>query len=528
MRDFHMPGRSGVYAANGMCATSHPLAAREAVAMMETGGNAMDAAIAAAVLLGICEPSSTGIGGDMFALIKPAGNEEILGFNASGAAPAALDAARLRDEGETEVSTDSIHSVTLPGAVDGFCRLAEDHGRVGLAAALAPSIRYAEEGVPVGPRTGFDWAKFADTMKGDGVKHYLKDGAPYPVGDVFRAPGQAEALRRIAKEGRAGFYEGEVMEDMLASLKALGGLHEASDFAAVASEYVDPVSAVYKGLELVELPPNGQGVTALLIAKILAHFDVAALDPFGAERAHLEAEATRLAYDARDRFVGDPSASAPLMAHMLSDETAKQLAALIDPDAAMPCPPPAAGAVHKDTVYLTTADKDGMMVSMIYSIFHPFGSGFASETFGINFQNRGAGFCLTEGHPNELKGGKRPLQTIIPAMLRKDGQVCASFGVMGGQYQATGHARVLSNMVDFGMDPQEALDAPRCFADPGDGRLHVERGYFPDVRDALQAKGHKLHTPESAIGGAQMIVRRENGVYEGASDPRKDGCALGY
>lgn len=528
MRDFHMPGRSGVFATGGICATSHPLAAQAAVAMLEDGGNAVDAAITGAVLLGLCEPASTGIGGDMFALIKPAGEERIVGFNASGRAPAALDAARLREEGETEISIDSVHSVSIPGAVDGFCRLAEDWGRKSLADLLAPSIRYAEEGVPVGPRTAFDWATSADRMKGDGIGHYLRDGEPYRVGDIFRAPGQAEVLRRVAKEGRAGFYEGEAMEDMVASLRALGGLHTAEDFAATACEYVDPVSAPYRGVELVELPPNGQGVTALLIAKILAHFDIASMDPLGAERAHVEAEATRLGYDARDRFVGDFSSCEGLMAHMLSDETARKLAALIDMDKAMPCPPPAAGAVHKDTVYLTTADRDGMMVSMIYSVFHPFGSGFASKKFGINFQNRGAGFVLTEDHPNELKGGKRPLHTIIPAMIRKEGKVIASYGVMGGQYQATGHARMLTNIVDFGMEPQEALDAPRCFADPQDGKLHVERGYFPDVRAALEAKGHELHTPKTAIGGAQMIWRRENGVYEGASDPRKDGCAIGY
>ncbi|QIE54852.1 gamma-glutamyltransferase family protein [Pikeienuella piscinae] len=525
MRDFHMPGRSGVFAMNGICATSSPIAAQAAVAILEDGGNAMDAAITAAVLLGLCEPSSTGIGGDMFALIRPAGGEKITGFNASGRAPAALDAARLRDAGESAIPLRSAHAVTVPGAIDGFCRLAEDWGRKGLAACLAPSIRYAEEGVPVGPRTAFDWKKNAATLQGDGAKHYLDNGAPYALGAVFRAPGQAEILRRVAEQGRAGFYEGEVMEDMVDSLRALGGLHTAEDFAATAADYVNPVSATYRGYELVELPPNGQGVTALLIANILSHFDVASLDPFGAERAHLEAEATKLAYEARDRFVADPAHA--LTDRMLSTETAKRLAALIDMNRAAPTPPPAAAAVHKDTVYLTTADKDGMVVSMIYSIFHAFGSGLASKKFGVNFQNRGAGFVLTDGHPNELRGGKRPLHTIIPAMIRKDGKLFASYGVMGGQYQSTGHMRVLSNIADFGMDPQEALDAPRAFADPYDGKLHIERGYFPEARAELEKRGHVLLTPDAPIGGAQMIRLHENGVYEGASDPRKDGCAIG-
>ncbi len=533
MRDLHMPGRSGVFAQNGMCATSSPLAARAAVSILEQGGNAVDAAITAAVILGISEPASTGIGGDMFALIKPAGEDRIVGFNASGRSPKALNAAYLRDQGESTISTESVHAVTLPGAIDGFCRLSDDWGKIGLAACLAPSIAYADQGIPVGPRTAFDWVQSGGRLQGDGDKFYNNNGQPYQIGEIFKAPGQAEVLRRVAAEGRAGFYEGEVMQDMLDSLRALGGLHTAEDFAAVASEYVDPVSATYRGMELVELPPNGQGVTALLIAKILSHFDIASMDPLGAERAHVEAEATRLGYDARNRFVADLGVSAPLLDHMLSDETAVKLAALIDPDKAMQDAHSLSadvhrGAIHKDTVYLTTADKDGMVVSMIYSVFHPFGSGLASAKFGINFQNRGAGFVLTKGHPNELQGGKRPMHTIIPAMMRKNGKVVVSYGVMGGQYQSTGHVRMLTNMVDFGMTPQQALDAPRCFADPYDGKLHIERGYFGDVRAALEAKGHLLHTPETPIGGAQMIMIHDNGVYEGASDPRKDGSAIGY
>ncbi|MEL7462897.1 MAG: gamma-glutamyltransferase family protein [Pseudomonadota bacterium] len=531
MRDFHMPGRSGVFSTNGMVATSHPIAAQAGLSVLKDGGNAVDAAIATAVLLGLCEPASTGIGGDMFALIKPAGSDEIKGFNASGRAPKALNAAMLRDQGLTEIPLDSPHSVSIPGAIDGFCTLAKDWGKLGIAACLAPSIDYAENGVPVGPRTAFDWDQSGHRLKGDGAKYYNNNGRNFTVGEVFKAPGQAEVLRRIAAEGRAGFYEGEVMEDMVASLTAMGGVHTAEDFASNAPEYIDPISIMYRGHELVELPPNGQGVTAMLIAKILAHFDLTSMDPFGPERAHIEAEATRLGYDARDRFVSDLDSFRPYMEHFLSDETAAKLAAKIDPNAAMKrvdTDDVHNGAIHKDTVYLTTADKEGMVVSMIYSVFHPFGSGLASAKFGINFQNRGAGFVLTEGHPNELKGGKRPMHTIIPAMIRKDGKVIVSYGVMGGQYQSTGHARMLTSLVDFGMSAQQALDAPRCFADPYDGRLHIERGYFPDVQAALQAKGHELFTPETPIGGSQMIRIHEGGVYEGASDPRKDGCAIGY
>lgn len=528
MRDFHSPGRSPVFASNGMCAASHPFAAREAVKLMEDGGNAMDAAIAAAALLGLTEPSSTGIGGDMFALIRPAGEIRILGFNASGCAPAALHAEQLREAGATEVDRDHAHSVTMPGAIDGFCRLAEDWGRLGLAASLAPSIRYADEGAPVGLRTAMDWAAYVGRLRGDAAKHYSKNGAPYAAGEVFRAPGQAEILRRVARDGRAAFYEGEVMQDMLDSLRALGGLHTAEDFASVACEYVDPISAHYKGLELVELPPNGQGATALLLANILSRFDLASLDPFGAERAHLEAEASKLAYDARNRLIGDPEGAAHAVARMLSDDVADRLAGLIDPNRAAPTPPPAAGTAHRDTVNLTVVDRDGMVVSMIYSVYLPFGSGLASARFGVNFHNRGGGFTLQAGHPNELRGGRRPMHTIIPAMLRQDGEVVGGYGVMGGQYQATGHVRMLTNMLDYGMDPQSAIDGARVFADPEDGKLHIERGYAESVRAELAAKGHDLLIPTAPIGGAQMVRINPSGVLEGASDPRKDGCALGY
>ncbi len=526
MRDFQTPGRSVTIAANGMCATSHPLAAQVAVRMMQDGGNAVDAAIAAAVLLGICEPAMTGIGGDCFALVKPAGDERIVGLNGSGRAPAGLDAAALRAAGHSVVPLRDVAAVTIPGAIDAFVRLSADWGRLGLAASLEPAIRYADEGVPVAPRVAFDWSRGADKLHGDARRHYLADGEPLRTGQTFRAPGQAEVLRRIAREGRAGFYEGEVAEDMVASLRALGGTHTSEDFAATACDYVEPVSGTYRGHELVELPPNGQGATAILMAKILARFDIAALDPFGTARAHLEAEATKLAYDARDRFIADPDRVARLD-HMLSDVTAERLAALIDPDRAMPGAAAISEAVHRETVYLTVVDGDRMAVSLIYSIFKTFGSGLASAKFGINFQNRGAGFNLTPGHPNEAGGGKRPMHTIIPAMLRREGRLTMPFGVMGGAYQPVGHVRVLTNMIDFGMDPQEAIDAPRSFHDAGDTEL--ETGYSEAVADGLTALGHRVTRCDSPIGGAQAIViDAENGVLIGASDPRKDGCALGY
>ena len=525
MRDFHFPGRSPVLAQNGMCATSHPLAAKVAVDIMERGGNAMDAAIAGAVLLGICEPQMTGIGGDCFVLFQDKDGGAIRALNGSGCAPAGADLSALKARGETTVPLNGPEAVTIPTAMDAFCRLSEDYGKIGIDAILAPTIRYAEEGVPVAARVAFDWPEAGKALQGHGRTHYMIDGKPGEVGQMFRSPAQAEALRRVAKEGRKGFYEGEVAEDMVAALKALGGVHELSDFANATSFYTEPVGSHYKGADLLEHPPNGQGATANLMLNILSHFDLASMEPFGAMRAHIEAEATKLAYDARNRFIADPDVS-KRVEHMLSMETATKLAALIDPKRAMAAAAPISEAVHKDTVYITVVDKDRMAVSFIYSIFHGFGSGIASEKFGILLQNRGAGFTLDESHPNVYGAGKRPMHTIIPGMLAENGRATMPFGVMGGQYQSCGHARFVTNMTDFGMDAQSAIDAPRCFSDAGE--LKVEKGYSEAVRAELADMGHKVVVPDGPLGGAQAIRIRNDGVLEGASDPRKDGAALGY
>ncbi len=525
MRDFHKPGRSAVHAVNGMCATSHPLAAGAAVDILRAGGNAVDAAIAGAVLLGLCEPQMTGLGGDCFVLLKPPGTEDVIALNGSGRAPAALNADALRARGLTAMPIQGVEAVTIPGAVDAFCRLSADWGKLGLADSLAPAIRYAEEGIPVAARVASDWAAAADTLKGAARRTLLLNGAAPREGQIFRAPEQAQALRQIAAKGRAGFYEGEVAADMVASLNALGGQHTLQDFANTACTYGDPVAGTYQGRELLEHPPNGQGATAILMLNILSHFDIASMDPWGADRAHLEAEATKLAYDARNRFIADPDHMTRLD-HMLSLDTASRLAALIDPARAMAAAGPLTEAVHKDTIYITVVDRDRMAVSLIYSVYWSFGSGFASDRFGINFQNRGAGFTLSPGHPNEAAGAKRPMHTIIPAMVRQGGRVTMPYGVMGGAYQPCGHARVLSNIADFGMSPQDAIDAPRCFSD-ADG-FKIERGYAASVGADLAARGHAVAEADTPLGGAQAIFMHDAGTLEGGSDPRKDGCALGY
>jgi len=484
----------------------------------------MDAAIGAAVLLGICEPQMTGIGGDCFVLYSRPGSSDIHALNGSGRAAATASAADLRAQSLSAVPPQSAHAVTIPGAIDAFCHLSETEGKLGLDAVLAPAIHYAETGVPVAPRVAFDWGMDAAILNPAAQRHYLINGRIPVAGEMFAAPGQGEVLRRIAKDGSRAFYEGEIAEDMLAALQAAGGGHTPEDFAAVSCEATTPVAGAYKGADLIEHPPNGQGATAILMLNILSHFDIASMDPWGAERAHVEAEAAKLAYDARNRFLADADHMTRLD-HMLAPETAQRLAALINPTKAMPAAAPLTEAVHKDTIYITVVDRDRVAVSLIYSVFHGFGSGIASEKFGILFQNRGAGFTLEEGHPNELAGGKRPMHTIIPGMIR-EGDALTPFGVMGGAYQPNGHARVLSNIRDFGMDLQAAIDAPRAFSD--EGVMKVERGYSDGVRQQLSDMGHKVEIPDTAIGGAQAIRIRPDGVLEGASDPRKDGCALGY
>lgn len=525
MRDFQLPGRSPVLAMNGLCATSHPLAAEAAVAILRQGGNAMDAAIAGAVLLGLAEPAMTGIGGDCFALVSPAGGDAVIAVNGSGRAPAEAAAASLREAGHATVPSNSAHAVTVPGAIDAFCTMSERWGALGLADSLAPAIRAMEQGVPVAPRVAFDYAASGSCLQGAARRHYLSGDAVPVKGDLLRLPGQAEVLRRIAAKGRRGFYEGEVAEDMVTSLRALGGCHTLEDFAATACTVAEPLDGFYKGHELLEHPPNGQGVTAHLLLNILSEFDLPSMDPFGADRVHIEAEAAKLAYDARNRFIADPDHMTRLD-YLRDPATARALAALIDPKRAMASATEISESVHKETIYITVVDRDRMAVSLIYSIFHSFGSGLASDRFGILFQNRGAGFSLAEGHANEMAGGKRPMHTIIPGMLRDKGRVSMPFGVMGGQYQPNGHARVLTNMIDYGMEPQDALDAPRSFAE-GD-TLEIERGYAPAVAAELAERGHAVREATKPIGGAQAIVIHENGVLEGASDPRKDGCAVGY
>ena len=525
MRDYHFPGRSAVFSSNGLCATSHPLAAKTSIDILQKGGNAMDAAIAGALILGFCEPQMAGIGGDCFILFSPAGTHDIKAMNGSGKAPMGLVADTLRDKGHTTVPKQSVEAVTVPGAIDAFCQLSEDWGILGLDKLLAPAIHYAKEGIPVAPRVSYDWQKAIHKLNPSALNKFSRSGKAPNVGDIFTAIGQAEVLNQIAQLGRDGFYRGAVAEDMVSSLNALGGTHTMEDFSEQRAFYTNPVSGSYKYANLVEHPPNGQGATAILMLNILSEFDLSKFPPFGAERAHLEAEVTKVAYHTRNRIIADPDHTHALE-EMLSLQTAKKLANTIDLKRVLPSPNMLCEAQHTDTVYITVVDKDRMAVSLIYSIFDSFGSGIASKRYGILFHNRGAGFNLIRDHANELKPRTRPMHTIIPAMLRNKEQVFLPFGVMGGQYQPVGHARIISNIIDYNLSLQEAIDAPRSFCD--EGLMKVERSYEPHVVQQLEDIGHNVSQNMEAIGGAQAIYIHESGVLEGASDPRKDGCALGY
>lgn len=507
-----------------MCATSHPLAAQVAVETLKSGGNAMDAAIAGAVVLGICEPQMTGLGGDCFALFKPAGSEDIHAYNGSGWAPQLANPEKLRAFELDSIGERSVEAVTIPGSIDAFCALSNDWGRLGLDRILAPAIDYAEQGVPIAPRVAFDCVGSLAQLNPTAQRFYTNGNKELQTGDIFRAPAQAEVLRRVATQGRDGFYSGEICQDMVDTLQKLGGDHSGLDFTDLRTAPTQPVSGKFPQFDLFEHPPNGQGATAILLMNILEQFEMDKIAPDDALRIHLESEATKLAFDARNRFIADPSVSAT--ERMLSLDVAKQLAALIDPNRAMASAPALTESVHKDTVYVTVVDKNRMAVSLIYSIFHNFGSGIASEKFGILFQNRGCGFNLIDGHPNEYGPRKRPMHTIIPGMIKETGRVTMPFGVMGGQFQPLGHVRLLQNHFLHGMDWQSAVDYPRAFFEKG--RLKLEEGVSVKAAIQLAEMGHDILRSAKPLGGAQAIYMHENGLLEGASDPRKDGVALGY
>jgi gamma-glutamyltranspeptidase / glutathione hydrolase len=524
-RDFQLPGRSPVIACEGMAATSHPLASLAAVDVLRAGGNAVDAAVTACAVLCVVEPHMTGIGGDCFAMIsKP--DKPVWGYNGSGRAGAKASTEALLAKGMTEIGT-SIHAVTVPGAIDAWDATLKAHGTYGLDRALAPAIRYGEHGFPVASRVASDWGRFLDRLKADpgASKHYLFNGKTPKEGDVIKLPALAQTLKKVALKGVRAFYDGEIADDIVATISSRGSFITAEDLAGHKGEVVTPISTNYRGLDLLELPPNGQGLTALLMLNILENFDMAKLPPLGAERFHLQLEAARLGYAVRDTHIADPKSMRIDVARLLDKAWAKKLAMKIDPNKRANLPK--APTPGNETVYLTVVDKDRTAVSFINTLYSNFGVGLCTEKSGIMLTNRGSGFVLDPQHPNAFGGGKRPMHTIIPGLAMRDGRCAYSLGVMGAHYQPMGHVQLMLNLVDYGMDVQQAIDAPRVFFE-GE-RTVVERGISAQAAQGLKDRGHQVVQAETPWGGAQVInIDWDRGVLIAGSEPRKDGCALGY
>ena len=526
MRNLQRPGRSPVMAGNAMIATSHPLASQVGIDIMKSGGNAVDAAIAACATLCVVEPAMTGIGGDCFALYSPAGSTVPLALNGSGRAPKAASVDGIRAQGISTIEVQSAHAVTVPGAIAAWTKLNADHGHKSMEELLAPAIDYAQNGFPVMHRVGMDWAGLKTKLLADDIasKVLLKNGEAPQIGTIFSQPLLAETLKTISREGRDGFYKGAIAEDIVNRLKELGGFHTLNDFDECEVEYVSPINTQYRGHEVHECPPNGQGICALMILNILSRHNISKMDEVN--KIHLLAEATKLAYHQRNLYVSDPKFSQIPVDWLLSEAHTNELNRMIDLDTA--CTPQSLDfPSHEDTTYLCCVDIDGNAISFINSLFSGFGSGIMAPKSGVILQNRGSSFLIDDTHTNRIEGGKRPMHTIIPGMITKSEKTIAPFGVMGGQYQSTGHSNFISNVLDLGLDIQEAMDQPRSFAI--DGLLQVEDGFSSNVYEQLQEKGHELEYMEKPLGGSQAVwIDHANGVLIGGSDPRKDGCALGF
>ena len=525
MRDFFRTGRSPVHASGAAVATSHPLSSAAALDVLRTGGNAVDAAIAAVAVQAVVDPLMTGIGGDCFALYTPKGATKPIAINGSGRAPAAAHDAWYIEH-KVAITPTSPHAVTVPGAIATWARLIADHGTRSLDEALRPAIAYAEEGYPVGARVAWDWNRLRARVEHDtdAADTFLPGGKAPAAGDRMRNPKLAATLRLIGKHGPAAFYEGPVAQDIIRKLRSLGGLHTLEDFAGTTPEYVTPISTRYRDHDVWECPPNGQGLGALMMLNILSKTNVGTLDEVS--RVHLFAEACKLAYRHRDTHIADMGAVDVPVKGLLSEAWAGRARAAIDP-ARAGVATIHAHVEHKDTIYLCVVDRDGNAISFINSLFQGFGSGILAPQSGVLLHNRGLSFRVEPGHSNTIAPRKRPMHTIIPGMLMRDGRTVAPFGVMGGHYQAMGHVELLTGVLDRGLDVQEALDAPRSFA--FGGVLEMEPGFAPGTAEALAVMGHSIVRADSPLGGGQIIwIDNDKGVLIGGSDCRKDGFAAGF
>jgi gamma-glutamyltranspeptidase / glutathione hydrolase len=520
--------RSVVLATHGMVATSQPLAAQAGIRILQQNGNAIDAAVATAAVLNVVEPMSTGIGGDVFAMVYIAKTEELIGLNGSGRSGYAASIDFFTRQATNAMPTTGVHSVTIPGALDGWETLLKKYGTMSLAQVLQPAIQYAENGFPVSEIIALDWQHSVDLLKKHphAARTYLIDGRAPRTGEIFTQPNLARTLKTVASFGISAFYRGEIAEKIVASLKELGGLLTREDFADHHSTWVKPVSATYRGVRLYELPPNGQGIATLEMLNILEGFNLQSLGHNSAEYLHLLIEAKKLAFADRDAYYADPEKAKVPVERLISKEYADKQRKRISPDKAARSVLPGLSE-QSDTAYLTVVDKNRNCVSFINSLFHGFGSGIVAGDTGICLQNRGALFSLDPKHPNRLEAHKRPLHTIIPAMAFKNEKPWLIFGVMGGDMQPQGHVQVLINMVDFGMNVQLAGEVAR-FRDSEEG-VALEAEINAEVRRKLIEKGHKIIWSVGEFGGYQAIMIDPNsGVLAGGSDPRKDGGAVGW
>lgn len=534
--------RSEVIAKHGMVATSQPLATQAALDVLKAGGNAIDAAICANALLGLVEPTGNGMGGDLFAIIWDAKTQKLYGYNGSGRSPANLTLQHFKDQGITKVPKYGPLPVSVPGAVDGWFALHERFGSRPMSEILAPAIEYATEGAPITELIAYYWALSTPKLSQfpGFVEQFTIDGRAPRKGELWRNPGFANTLRKLADGGRDAFYKGDIARTMASYIQEQGGFLSESDLAEHHGEWVEPVSTNYRGVDVWELPPNGQGIAALQILNILEGYDIAKMGSGSADYVHHFVEAKKLAFEDRARFYADMSMAKVPVRSLISKEYAKERRALIDPEKSQRRMAAGNPALESgDTIYLSTADEEGNMVSLIQSNYRGMGSGMTPPGLGFILQDRGELFDLTPGRPNSYEPRKRPFHTIIPAFLTKDGKPWVAFGVMGGATQPQAHAQVVINLVDFGMNLQEAGDAPRILHSGSSqptgemmtdgGEVSLESGFdYEVIRDLVQRK-HRVVWKSGPYGGYQAVLRDPvTGVYYGASESRKDGQAAGW
>jgi len=537
------PRRSPVYGTGGMVATSQPLAVAAGLKILSQGGNAADAAIATAAALNVTEPTSTGLGGDCFALFYQASSGQITALNGSGRAPANLSLERLKKEGLGEgIPPYHPYTITVPGACAGWCDLLAHHGRLSLETVLAPAIQLAEQGFPVSPITAYYWNLGATRLQSapGGVEMTIEGRAPY-AGEIFKNHGLARTLRKIGEGGKAAFYHGEIAEAIACVIQQAGGCLSVADLATHTGTWDQPISTTYRGFRVWECPPNGQGIATLLALNLLEGFDLASLPPLSSQRLHLMIESMRLAFADTRWYVADPSFSPAPLEWLLSKEYASERRKLIHPERARLDQQRGSPTSSSDTVYLSVVDAEGNACSLINSNYYGFGTGIVPSGWGFTLQNRGYGFSLDPSHPNALAPGKRPYHTIIPSLITVDAGASstipnilyACYGVMGGFMQPQGHLLVVAALVDDHADPQSTLNRPRFCIEDGSagGKVALEQGISDTIQAELEKLGHPVHAvsgyARSTFGRGQIILRdNQTGVLCGGSDPRADGCAM--